>query len=227
MSSESSHSQLSAATIPTVKNLRRPHEDGRFSRVRCGVVQPRVRNLSACPARFPIRKSGPGQSGRSGRPVLAIAASLCLNPRVRACAGARGSASRPLAEHGVPVRLPAIEGVFCMKQAPRANRNGKSVRPRLQPSCRASSCFLRCPEITLTCRDLASDTDLVALSGRRSISIVRPVPVPGARDVPQPDIRRQSVQCCDKSLRQGFQTPFASVLAGPCPLSALLPWHPV
>lgn len=141
--------------------------------VRCGVVQPLGRNLSARLACAPIRRSGPRQRGLSGHPVRASLASFRVDPRVPAPARGPRSASSRVAEHGVPGWFLHARGAMHVTLAPRANRSGISVRSRLQPSCRASSCFLWCPVITLTLPDLALDTDPLALWGRRSCSIFR------------------------------------------------------
>lgn len=101
---------------------------------------------------------GPRAAGRSGRPGPAFPASPAgFRPGLVPGCGCR--LARRKAEHGVPVRF-AANGVWCWSCTPRANRSGLTVRSRLQPCCRLSSCLLRCPVVTPTLPFPASDSGL-------------------------------------------------------------------
>lgn len=126
--------------------------------------------LSACVRSEDLNLGRLGFPGIPSSPVSHLSALVLgswLSP------GVQGQPSSYMAEHGVPVRFLQARGVVQVTLAPCANRSGKSVRSRLQPFCRASSCFLRCPVITLILPDLTLDTDLLALLGRGSCSIFR------------------------------------------------------
>lgn len=132
--------------------------------------------VETCLPALPAPRSEDQNMDRMGFPVIPsspVSHLSTLVPGSWLSPGVQGQSSSYVAEHGVPVRFLQARGVVQVTLAPRANRSGKSVRSRLQPFCRASSCFLRCPVITLILPDLTLDTDLLALWGRGSCSIFR------------------------------------------------------